>query len=53
MFEKIKSLFDKHPEVDEIIETVEEIMDEREERGDDVLVDDDEMLLEPIVDGDV
>ena len=45
MFEKIKSLFEKHPEEDEIIETVEEIMDEREERGDKVLVDDDEMLM--------
>ena len=45
MFEKIKGLFEKHPEEEEIIETVEEIMDEREERGDDVLVDDDEMLM--------
>lgn len=45
MFEKIKDLFEKHPEEEEIIETVEEIMDEREERGDDVLVDDDEMLM--------
>ena len=45
MFEKIKELFEKHPEEEEAIETVEEIMDEREERGDDVLVDDDEMLL--------
>ena len=38
-------MFDKHPEEEEAIETVEEIMDEREERGDEVLVDDDEMLL--------
>ena len=45
MFEKIKGLFEKHPEEEEIIETVEEIMDEREERGDDVLVDDDEVLM--------
>ena len=45
MFNKIKELFDKHPEEDEVIETIEEIMDEREERGDDVLVDKDEMLL--------
>ncbi len=45
MFEKIKEIFEKHPEEEEAIETVEEIMDEREERGDDVLVDDDEMLL--------
>ncbi len=45
MFGKIKEFFIKHPEEEEAIETVEEIMDEREERGDDVLVDDDEMLL--------
>lgn len=45
MFNKIKELFEKHPEEDEVIETIEEIMDEREERGDDVLVDKDEMLL--------
>ena len=38
-------MFEKHPEEDEVIETIEEIMDEREERGDDVLVDKDEMLL--------
>jgi len=45
MFGKIKEIFEKHPEEEEAIETVEEIMDEREERGDDVLVDDDEMLM--------
>jgi len=45
MFEKIKSLFENHPEEEAAIETVEEIMDEREERGDEVLVDADEMLL--------
>ncbi|MBE6446067.1 MAG: HlyC/CorC family transporter [Alphaproteobacteria bacterium] len=45
MFNKIKEMFDKHPEEDEVIETIEEIMDEREERGEDVLVDKDEMLL--------
>jgi len=45
MFDKIKELFEKHPEEDEVIETIEEIMDEREERGDDVLVEKDEMLL--------
>ena len=45
MFDKIKDIFEKHPEEEEAIETVEEIMDEREERGDDVLVDDDEMLM--------
>lgn len=45
MFNRIKELFEKHPEEDEVIETIEEIMDEREERGDDVLVEKDEMLL--------
>ena len=45
MLNKIKELFEKHPEEDEVIETIEEIMDEREERGDDVLVEKDEMLL--------
>ena len=45
MFNKIKEIFEKHPEEEEAIETVEEIMDEREERGDDVLVDADEMLM--------
>ena len=42
---KIKELFEKHPEEEQVIETIEEIMDEREERGDDVLVDPDELLL--------
>ena len=45
LFQKIKESFDKHPEEDQVIETIEEIMDEREERGDDVLVDSDELGL--------
>ena len=45
MFNKIKSFFEKHPEEEEAIETLEEIMDQREERGDEVLVADDEVLL--------
>lgn len=45
MFSKIKSFFEKHPEEEEAIETLEEIMDQREERGDEVLVADDEVLL--------
>ena len=45
MLTKIKSFFEKHPEEEEAIETLEEIMDQREERGDEVLVEDDEMLL--------
>ena len=43
--QKVKERFEKHPEEDKVIETIEEIMDEREERGDDVLVDSDELLL--------
>ena len=42
---KIKERLNKQAEEDKVIETIEEIMDEREERGDDVLVDKDEMLL--------
>ena len=45
MLNKIKSFFEKHPEEEEAIETLEEIMDQREERGDEVLVADDEVLL--------
>lgn len=42
---KLKSVFVKHPEEEQVIETIEEIMDEREERGDERLVDPDELLL--------
>lgn len=42
---KVKSYFVKHPEEEQVIETIEEIMDEREERGDKVLVDSDELNL--------
>ena len=45
LIQKVREHFDKHPEEDKVIETIEEIMDEREERGDDVLVDSDELLL--------
>ena len=45
MISKIKEIFEKHPEEEEALETVEEIMEEREERGDEVLVDADEMLM--------
>ena len=45
MLSKIKSFFEKHPEEEEAIETLEEIMDQREERGDEVLVADEEVLL--------
>ena len=45
MFNKIKSFFEKHPEEEEALETLEEIMDQREERGDEILVADDEVLL--------
>ncbi len=43
--QKIKEMFVRHPEEEKVLETIEEIMDEREERGDDVLVDPDELLL--------
>lgn len=42
---KFKSFFVKHPEEEQVIETIEEIMDEREERGDKVLIDPDELNL--------
>ena len=45
LIQKVREHFEKHPEEDKVIETIEEIMDEREERGDDVLVDSDELLL--------
>lgn len=45
LFHKIKSWFVKHPEEEQVIETIEEIMDKREERGDELLVDPDELLL--------
>lgn len=44
-FFKLKTLFSKHPEEEQVIETIEEIMDEREERGDKVLIDPDELGL--------
>ena len=45
MLYKFKSFFVKHPEEEQGIETIEEIMDEREERGDKVLIDPDELNL--------
>lgn len=45
LFYKLKAVFTKHPEEDQVIETIEEIMDEREERGDKVLIDPDELGL--------
>ena len=46
IIQKIKNRFEKHTaEEEKVIETIEEIMDEREERGDDVLVDSEELLL--------
>ncbi|MBQ8557810.1 MAG: HlyC/CorC family transporter [Alphaproteobacteria bacterium] len=45
MLYKFKSFFVKHPEEEQVIETIEEIMDEREERGDKVLIDPDELNL--------
>lgn len=45
IFQSLKSRFSKHPEEEQVLETVEEIMDEREERGDAVLVDSHELVL--------
>jgi len=45
IIQKVKEHFEKRPEEDKVIETIEEIMDEREERGENVLVDSEELLL--------
>lgn len=45
IIQKVKDHFEKRPEEDKVIETIEEIMDEREERGEDVLVDSEELML--------
>ena len=45
MFSKIKSFFTRNSEEEKVLETIEEIMDERVERGDKVLVDPDEISL--------
>ncbi len=45
IFSKIKSLFVRLPEEEKVLETIEEIMDERVERGDKVLIDPDEIGL--------
>lgn len=42
---RLKSLFVKHPEEEQVLETIEGIMDEREERGEALLVNQDELLL--------
>ena len=45
IFSKIKSFFVRPPEEEKVLETIEEIMDERVERGDKVLIDPDEIAL--------
>ncbi len=45
LFSKIKSVFVRPSEEEKVLETIEEIMDERVERGDKVLVDPDELGL--------
>ena len=42
---RLKSLITKHPEEEQVLETIEGIMDEREERGDELLINQDELLL--------
>ena len=45
LFSKIKSIFVRASEEEKVLETIEEIMDERVERGDKVLIDPDEISL--------
>lgn len=45
LFEKIISFFTRLPEEEKVFETIEEIMEERVERGDKVLIDPDEIKL--------
>lgn len=45
LIHKIKSSFTKHPEEEQVLEAIEDIMDEREERGDELLINPDEMML--------
>ena len=45
IFSKIKSMFVRPSEEEKVLETIEEIMDERVERGDKVLIDPDELGL--------
>ena len=45
IFSKIKSMFLRPSEEEKVLETIEEIMDERVERGDKVLIDPDELGL--------
>ena len=45
LIQKVKDHFDKHSTEDKVIETIEEIIDEREERGEETLVDSEELLL--------
>lgn len=42
---RLKALITKHPEEEQVLETIEGIMDEREERGDELLINQDELLL--------
>ena len=44
VWDYVKSVFSKNSQEEEIIETIEEIIDEREERGDPVLVDPQELV---------
>lgn len=45
LIHKLKSSFVKHPEEEQAMETIGSIMDEREERGDELLINPDELLL--------
>lgn len=45
LMHRFKTAFHKHPEEEEVLEAIEDIMDEREERGDETLVNPDELML--------
>lgn len=45
LLHKLKSSFAKHPEEEQVLEAIEGIMDERQERGEELLINPDEMLL--------
>lgn len=45
LLHKLKSSFVKHPEEEQVLEAIGDIMGEREERGDELLINPDEMLL--------
>lgn len=45
LMHKIKTVFNKHPEEEQVFEALEDIMEEREERGEEMLINPDELSL--------